>query len=99
MINKKLNELTKSISKILYEYDPVELVQHGVPEDEYDSEAFAIICRLRDVTDIRSLKWIIYEVFEAYFFKENILPLSHECYTLISEEIWEEWEEVKKYSD
>ena len=72
------------------------MTQHGVPDDEYESEALEIIGRLKDVTDIRSLKWIIYEVFEAYFSKENILPLSHECYTLISEEIWEEWEDVKK---
>ena len=39
----KVEEFTEAMSKILYTYDPVGLVKHGVPHDEYDPEARAII--------------------------------------------------------
>ena len=40
--------------------------------DEYDPKARVIIDRLKDVTDIRSLKWIVYEVFKDFFDKDII---------------------------
>ncbi len=40
--------------KIFYHYDPMGFVHDGVLEDECDPEARAIICRLNDLTDIRS---------------------------------------------
>ena len=92
----KIKSFHEVITEILYSYDPAELVGCSIPKDEYSTEAGTIIGNLREIEDIRSLKWMVYGVFEAYFFKENILPLSHECYRLIAEEIWEEWEEVKK---
>ena len=92
----KIKSFHEVITEILYYYDPAELVGCNIPEDEYSSEASTIIGNLRKIEDIRSLKWMVYGVFEAYFSKENILPLSHECYRLISEKIWEEWEKVKK---
>ena len=92
----KIKSFHEVITEILYSYDPAELVGCSIPKDEYSSEAATIIGNLREIEDIRSLKWMVYDVFEAYFSEENILPLSHECYRLISEEIWKEWEDTKK---
>ena len=100
-MNKEINKLEnfhEVITSILYHYDPPQLSDSSIPEDEYSSEAAAIISKLHGIEDIRALKWMVYDVFKAYFFKENILPLSHECYTFIAEKIWEEWEKVK-YED
>jgi hypothetical protein len=92
-IEEKTMTFSESISEILYYYDVAGLVRGSVPEDEYISEARAIVYRLREVDDIRSLKWLVYEVFEAFLFKESILPLSNERYLFIAEEIWELWQE------
>ncbi len=91
---EKLKKFTESVSEILYYYDPVGLSKLGVPDDEYDPEARTIIGRLKDVTDIRSLRWIVYEVFKDFFDKDTILPSSNKCYRYIAEEIWEVWQEA-----
>ena len=91
---EKLKKFTESVSEILYYYDPVGLAKLGVPEDEYDLEARVIISKLKDVTDIRSLRWVVYEVLVYYFDKDMILPNSNKCYRYIAEEIWEDWQEA-----
>ena len=92
----KIKSFHEVITEILYSHDPAELVGCSIPEDEYSSEADTIMGNLHNIEDLLSLKWMVYGVFEAYFFKENILPLRHECYTGIAEKIWKEWEDVKK---
>ena len=92
--NKKLKKFTKSVSEILYTYDPVGFVHHGVPYDEYDPEARAIIGRLKDVTDMQSLRWIVYDVFKNFFDKDMILASGDKCYRLIAEKIWDVWQDV-----
>ena len=91
---EKVKIFTEFVSEILYKYDPVGFVQHGVPEDEYDPEARAIIGRLKDVTDMRSLRWTVCEVFKDFFDKDTILPSSDKCYRFIAEEIWDVWQEA-----
>ena len=85
---------SESVSEILCYYDVAGLTKYGVPEDEYDSEASSIIARVREVDDIRSLKWLVYEVFEAFLSKESILAPSDERYKFIAEEIWDLWQEL-----
>ena len=87
----KMSEL---ITEILYYYDPVGSADLYVPEDEYEPEARMIINHLKDVTDMRSLRWIVYDVFERFFSKDMILPSSDKCYRFIAEEIWEVWQEA-----
>lgn len=66
---EKTNKLRESIAEILYYYDPVGLEDLYVPDDEYEPEARAIIWHLRDVTDLRTLEWTVYDVFEGFFQK------------------------------
>lgn len=91
---EKLKKITETVSEILYYYDPVDLAKFRVPEDEYEIEARVIIKRLKDVTDLRSLRLIVYEVFVYYFDEDMILPSSDKYYRFIAEEIWEVWQEV-----
>jgi len=93
--NESTETFSESITKILVYHDPAELGQSSVPKDEYSPEADVIISKLRDVNDMRELRWAIYHTFESYFFKENILPASDKCYRLIAKEIWDMWHEFK----
>ena len=45
---------------------------------------------------MRSLRWIVYDVFKDFFDKDTILPSSDKCYQFIAEEIWDVWQEVIK---
>ena len=93
-----LKTFSESITEILYYYDPAKLGCFGVPEDEYSSEAEAIVHKLRDVQDIRSLQYCVYDVLVHFISKENILPRSDKRYRFIAEEIWEVWQEaIKSY--
>lgn len=93
--NKEIGKIfSESITEILCYYDPAKLSSFRVPEDEYVSEAEAIIYKLRDVEDIKTLQWAVYDVFVHFFTKENILPRRDERYQFIAEEIWEVWQKV-----
>lgn len=83
----------EAITGILYYYDVAGLSKYGVPEDEYTSEASAIIYSLKDVDNLRSLHWAVYDVFVKFLSKESILPAGDECYRSIAEEVWELWQE------
>jgi hypothetical protein len=91
---KKLKIFSTSITEILCYYDPAKLGSFRVPEDEYGSEAEAIIDKLRDVEDMKTLQWAVYDVFEYFFSKEHVLPRWDERYGFIAEEIWEVWQEA-----
>ena len=82
---KKRMTFSASVSEILYYYDVAGLVKDGALEDEYASEASAIIYRLRDVDDLRSLQWSVYDVFVEFLSKESILPAGDERYISIAE--------------
>jgi len=47
----------------------VVLAKLGVPDNEYNPEARAIISRLKDITDMKSLRWVVYEVFKDFLIK------------------------------
>jgi len=99
---KKITKETfhKSVMEILYEHDPLTIIKFGVPDDEYTSEAADIISHLPNVSDIRSLKWVVYEIFRKYFSTETIAPYGDERYQRITEEVWDLWQEsVEEYSE
>ena len=85
--------LKAEIIEILYYYDPAGLAKLYVPKDEYSIEAGAIIYGLKDVEDLTSLRWMVYEVFENLFSADSVLPSSDRRYRYIAEEIWEAWHE------
>ena len=89
-VNKK--SLKEEVNDILYKHDPLILRKFGVPDDEYTSEASDIILHLEHASDVRSLKWSIYEVFLNYFSKESIAPYGDERYQYIAEKIWDLWQ-------
>ncbi len=84
---------SEAVSEILYQYDPAMLGKFGVSDDEYASEAAAIILYLNYVSDLRSMQWLVYEVCVKYFTKENITPAEDECYQCIASEIWDLWQD------
>ncbi len=89
----------EAVSEILYQHDPLTLVKFGVPDDEYSSEAADIILHLQYASDVRSLKWLIYEVFLKYFSKETIAAYGDERYQRIAEKIWDLWQKVIEESE
>jgi len=89
----KMQRLLEEITEILYYYDPVGLAAIYCPEDEYDIEAIAILHRLRHVKDKTELRWMVYDVFVAWFDEDMTLPSSDKCYRQIADEIWDRWHE------
>ncbi len=83
-----------SVMEILYEHDPLSIMKFGVPDDEYTAEAADIISHLKNVSDVRSLKWLVYEVFRKYFSTETIASYRDERYQHIAEGVWEYWQKV-----
>ena len=88
----KMAALKAEVTEILYYYDLVGLAKLYAPEDEYSIEAGSIIYRLKDIEDLTSLRWMVYEVFENWF--SNVPPSSDRRYRYIAEEIWEAWHEM-----
>ena len=94
-VDKKI--LHEAISEILYQHQPLTLMKFGVPDDEYTTEVSDIILQLQSASDVRSLKWSIYEVFLKYYPPESIAPYGDECYQCIAEKIWDLWQEAAEY--
>ena len=87
-------KMSEEITEILYYYDLLGLAALYAPKDEYEVEARAIIVRLHSVTDMRSLRWMVYDVFLFYFSEDSIPPSSDKSYRYIAEELWEVWQEA-----
>lgn len=85
---------SRSVTEILHYYDPAQLGKLGVSEDEYASEANAVITALRGVEDIKTLQWTLYDILARSFSKENILPRWDRRYLYIAEEIWKVWQDA-----
>ena len=90
----KMAELKAEITEILYHYDPVRLAKLHAPKDEYAIEAGAIVSRLKDIDDLTSLRWMVYDVCKQYFSGATIPVSSDRRYRYIAEEIWEAWHEI-----
>jgi hypothetical protein len=89
----KKETFSEVVREILYHNDPPLLGKFGVEEEEYSAEATAILCYLKYVSDLRSLKWLVYEVFVNSYSKESIASVGDECYQCIAEEIWTVWQD------
>jgi hypothetical protein len=70
----------------------MDFAKNYFPEDEYDIEAAPIVYYLREVDDIVSLRWLVYEVFAWKFGKISVPESGDIRYRYIAEEIWEEWQ-------
>ena len=89
----------QDIEQILQNHDPVALIKHGAPKDEYDHEALMIYERINRYCSIEKIQLIIYEVFVTQFGSEqfgsekNTLEIAEpiigkiESYQKIAEEI------------
>lgn len=81
------DELVSVVSSILYHHDPAGLAKLGVPEDEYDSEAYFILEEMSDKRQTKSSSKLIYDVFEHSFSKVHILEFDDICYQHIAKRI------------
>lgn len=81
------DELVSIVSAILYHYDPAGLAKLGVPEDEYDSEAYLILELVQNHSGFSRLVKLIYDVFEHSFSKEHTLEIHDTCYEYIAKQI------------
>ncbi len=58
------------VKQVLSKLDPINLMKHGAPADEYDQEAAKIVAGLRRCTTTQEVQQLIYTVFEELFGRE-----------------------------
>jgi hypothetical protein len=86
---KRFGELIDWMTKLLYDNDPMNLIQFGIPLQEYDIEAKMILNELSllNKKNLKEIIEIVYEVFLIEFGKEAAGNIDNECYTKIAKEI------------
>lgn len=67
------------IIEILNEWDPIELIAIGCPDDEYEPEAKAILAEMEKTSDETRLAKKIYNIFKTSFGHGAFLPDYQEC--------------------
>lgn len=81
LYREKFGEFFDSLTNFIYTQDPAALVNCGVPANEYDTEAIAILreCANKKYSSIASLQTKVHEIFHSYF-PYDTGPVSDECY-------------------
>lgn len=65
--SKKYGGKLEAVGDLLYRFDPIGLVPFGVPADEYDGEAEAILERLPDCRSTDDVQTMVHRVFVERF--------------------------------
>ena len=94
--NKRLKAeygvLFDSVADILFRHDPVG-INFEDNTDEYYPEARTILPRLRDCHSAQDVTTVVHEEFVRWFELETAGTI--ENYQLVSEEIWNRWQEAR----
>ncbi len=83
------SEQVKSISRILFKYDPAQL-KNMVPDDEYDPEADAILLGLKNVKTVAEVEELCKKVILKWF-SQFVLEDCMDSIPDMSREIWLFW--------
>lgn len=81
------------IKKYIDEWDPMELLEIGAPNDEYDTEVEMIISQLPSIDHVSQLAKCIQAVFENMFYEDEDIFSIEKC-TVIAENILNEIRKV-----
>lgn len=84
-LSKAFEDLRASVTRLLIDADPVNLIAIGAPKDEYDPEVGTILPRLKEATSPEDVTKIIHEEFTKWF-GEDAGPI--EAYADVAEQIW-----------
>ena len=94
--NKRLKaeygDLFESVADILFRHDPVG-INFEDNTDEYYPEARTILPRLGDCRSAQDVTTVVHEEFVRWFEPET--AGTKENYQLVSEEIWNRWQEAR----
>ena len=83
-------DLYAEVSRLLREADPINLIQIGAPDDEYDLEVSTILPRLREAHSAVDVQRIIHEEF-VHWFNVSGVAGPEESYADVAERIWAVW--------
>jgi len=98
-VRKEPRNEKEVITEILAYHDLMGFTAGYFPDDEYDIEARWIMSLQRKASDLRELRWMIYDVF-VFCFSETSVPVnSDRRYRYIAEEIWDLWQEEIENSE
>jgi hypothetical protein len=85
----RYKDLVAATEAILFRIDPVGIgAGTGMPENEYASEAAAIVRLVPDAKDVAELERMIRRVFEHYFGEDTAGTGTDTRYGAIAQEIW-----------
>lgn len=81
------------IKKYIDEWDPMELLEIGAPNDEYDTEVEMIIHQLQSSYDVSQLAKVIKDVFIEMFYVDEEIFSNEKCMEIAKNIL----NEIKKY--
>lgn len=91
-LRAEYGNLFDSVADILFRHDPVG-INFEDNSDEYYPEARTILPRLRDCRSAQDVTRVVHEEFVTWFEPETAGP--KENYQLLSQEIWNRWQEAQ----
>ena len=91
-LKAEYGDLFDSVADILFRHDPIGInFENNL--DEYYPEVRTILPRLRDCHSAQDVTSVVHEEFVRWFEAETAGP--REKYQLLSEEIWNRWQEAQ----
>ena len=91
-LKAEYGDLFVSVADILFRHDPIG-INFEDNRDEYYPEARTILPKLRDCHSVQDVTGVVHEEFIKWFELETAGP--REKYQLLSEEIWNLWQEAQ----
>lgn len=93
---QRFRNLHATVSELLRQHDPLDLIASGAPNDEYEPEVSAIIPRLREARGNADVRALVHEEFVRWFDAETAGAPSR--YEDLANRIWNAWVEFRAKS-
>jgi len=91
-LDRKHAALVEVVSRAIDRADPIGLLVHGAPDDEYSLEVGTIVPRLEVAASVDDVQQILHEEFVRWF-ADSAGPL--EAYRAIAVEIWDSAQKIR----
>lgn len=85
------SDFVNEVAAILYDADLMALRSHGVPHDEYTTEAVTLVRDLHDCDGPETVNAAVKAHFQ-YWFGDDIAPSEIATYEPVSVRIWHAWQ-------
>jgi hypothetical protein len=79
-------DLYTDVARIFRSLDPMQLIEMGAPDDEYDSEISTILPRFNEASSSSGMTRIVHEEFSHWFGRDLAGEMSE--YEKLSEALW-----------